>query len=167
MGAGVYRGGAGEKVVPALFAFAWSTAERCGACLALRWEWVNLEAGIATIPASVRKGRRKNAVYHLWPEVVALLREIRLPERELVFPFDHSEGCYFYRYGRILERASLPNDRKSKTHSLRVSHATWCEINGGDASRALMHSSPETTRKSYIDARLLPSIESPLFVPWG
>lgn len=156
-----------RKWWPALFAFAWSTAERRGACLAMRWEHVDLERGVASIPANLRKGKRKPAVYHLWPEVVLLLREIKTPEREIVFAWDKSEGCYFYRYGRILERAQLPNDRKSKTHSLRVSHATWRAIAGGDASKALMHSDPETTRRSYLDARLIPAPNEQLFVPWS
>lgn len=156
-----------RKWWPALFSFAWSTAERRGACLAMEWKHVDLERGVASIPASVRKGKRKPAVYHLWPEVVEMLRAIRAPERERVFPWEFSEGCYFYRFGRILKRAGLPNDRKSKTHCLRVSHATWRAIAGGDASKALMHSDPETTRKSYLDSRLIPTVEERLFTPWG
>ena len=148
-------------------AFVWSTAERRSAALSLRWEHCDLATGIAVIPPEARKGRRKAGVYRLWPEVVALIERMKMPPRELVFPWPVSEGRYFHNYGRILERAGLPNDRKHKTHCLRCSHATWTEVLGGNASRALMHSDPATTARHYIDSRLLPPEPVRLFVPWG
>lgn len=150
----------------AMLGFAWSTAERYGAIMALRWEWVDLQRGVVVIPAASRKGRLKPATYFLWPEVVAALAKIQTPPRELVFPWDRSESCYYKRWDRILRRAGLPKGRRRKTHSLRVSHATWTAVAGGDATRALMHSDPATTKRHYIDCRLLPPDPNRLFVPW-
>jgi integrase len=130
----------------AWLAFIYNTAERYGAASQLKWEWVDLTTRVASIPAKVRKGGRKNAVYHLWPETVALLRKIVDPQRELVFPFDKDQGTYYNRYKRLLADAGLPTGRKYKTHSLRVSHATMRMVLGGDATAALMHSDPATTR---------------------
>lgn len=151
-----------------LLAFLWSTGERRGAALALRREWVDLGAGVVSISASVRKGRRKAACYHLWPSVLKLLDQALAVEstRELVWPWPWHEVTFYNRFGRIAVDAGLPDDRKHKCHLLRVSHATWRTAQGGDASKALMHSDPATTRRHYLDPRLLPPDETRLFAPW-
>jgi len=146
--------------------FVWSTAERRTAALSLRWENVDLSAGVALIPPSARKGGRKAGVYRLWPEVVTLIDRMRMPPRELVFPWPASEGRYFHNFGRILLRAGLPNDRKHKTHCLRCSHATWLAAIGGDATRALGHSSEDTTKRHYLDPRMTDKEQPKLFIPW-
>jgi integrase len=151
----------------AFLAFVFSTSERRSAALATRWEWINIDRKVIHIPPRVRKGAIKAGIYRLWPEVVPLLDRIREPARDLVFPWDASLGAYFYRYGRILERAGLPNDRRHKTHCLRVSHATWLKVMGGDPTRRLGHASAETTAKHYLDESLLPADETVMFVPWG
>lgn len=150
----------------AYLAWLWGTAERFGATMALRWEWVDLDRAVASIPANVRKGRRKPATYALPEFTVAALRLIEEPKRELVFPWSSSEGCYYYRFGRILRRAKLPGGRKRKTHCLRVSHATWTKKLGGDPTAALLHSDAATTRRHYLDNALLPAANVPLFRPW-
>jgi integrase len=151
---------------PAFFGFVFSTSERVGAALALRWEWIDTAKRVIVIPPSVRKGRRKAGVYPLWPELMPLLDRIKEPKRDLVFPWDKSQGCYYGRYGRILRRAELPDDRKHKTHSLRVSHATWLKVMGGDPTRRLGHGESSTTNRHYIDVRHLPPEENRLFIPW-
>jgi integrase len=147
-------------------AFIWNSSERRGAALAVRYEWIDWERGVVQIPANVRKGKRKPAVYMLWPETLQLMQTIRLPERELFWPWDRCPATYFYQFGRLLTMAGIPNDRKHKTHSLRVSHATYRHALGHDASRALMHSDPATTRRHYIDSSTLPQ-PAPLFIPWA
>lgn len=150
----------------AFLAFVWSSAERRSAALSLRFEWVDFERKIITIPAKFRKGSRKTGIYPLWNEVANLIRRIEEPKRELVFPWPESEAAYYYRYGRILRRAGLPDHRKSKTHCLRASHATWLEVFGGDATKSLMHGDRATTVKSYLDPRHLRQQPRTLFVPW-
>lgn len=149
-----------------LFSFLWSTAERRGAALALRWDMIYFDRKLVAIPAKARKGQRKSATYPLWDEVQRFLLRIAEPKRDLVFPWPFSEGKYYHNYGRILERAGLPNDEKHKSHCLRRSHATWLEALGGDATKSLGHSDRATTVKSYIDPRHLPQPERKLFVPW-
>lgn len=150
----------------AFLAFTWCTSERRGATLAMTWKMVNLTAGVATLPPAIRKGRKKAGVYDLWPEVVELLREIRQPPRELVFPFPFDNTTYYNHFSRILRRAGLPVGRAYKTHAIRVSHATWRELLHGDSTDALGHDNPATTRKSYIDPRVLRKNRKPLFIPW-
>jgi len=147
-------------------AFVWSTAERRSAALSLKWEHCDLAAAVAVIPAQHRKGKRKAGVYRLWPEVVTLIERMKMPPREKVFPWSYSEGRYFHNFGRILERAGLPNDRAHKTHCLRCSHATWLAAIGGNPSASLMHSDPATTNRHYIDPRMMTNTQPKLFCPW-
>lgn len=150
----------------AFLGFVWSTAERRTAALSLTWANCDLALSVAVIPAKSRKGGRKPAVYRLWPEVVELIDRMKMPPRELVFPWPYSEGRYYHNFGRIAERANLPDDRRHKTHCLRCSHATWLSALGGNATAALGHSSPETTQRHYIDQSKMPAEKTKLFVPW-
>lgn len=151
--------------------FVWNTAERKTAALAVRPDWLLLDDPLcakASIPPHVRKGRKKWGVYDLWPETVPMLREVIEAGRgsEVVWPFPYSPQSYYTRYNRILKDAGIPVNRKTKTHSLRVSHATWRTVAGGDATRQLMHSDPATTARHYIDRTKLPPDPTRLFIPW-
>lgn len=151
---------------PCLLGWLWCTGERIGATLQMEWEHMDLEAGIARLPAKIRKQGLKNATYHLWPDVVLLLKHIQRPAGR-VFPWERCPGAYFLHFNRLLVIAGLPGGRKRKSHAIRVSHATWTEAAGGNASKRLMHSNPNTTKASYLDARFLPDDSVTLFKPWG
>lgn len=145
--------------------FVWNSGERLTAVLAVRYDWVDLNRNVVLIPPRVRKGGRKWGCYDLWPRTVQLMKTIDEPRREMFFPWPFSEGTYFYRYGRLLRRAGLPDDRKHKTHCLRATHATHRYLAGHDARRALGHESDETTRRHYFD-RSFETPQPPLFDPW-
>lgn len=151
------------------FGFVWMTSERKSAAMAVRPEWLLLgeEHAKVRIPPNVRKGRRKQAVYDLWPEYLPLLRAVLnvARGRELVWPFPYCQNSYYTRYDRILADAGIPVSRKTKTHALRVSHATWRTVFGGDATRQLMHSDPATTLRHYIDQSKMPAdgVKMPVF----
>lgn len=156
----------GDRWWTALLAWLWNTSERIGATLALEWDHLDLAAGVAVIPAEVRKGSRKWASYSLWPETVAQLEAIRLPRRRLVFPWPLSIGSYYNRWNAILRRAGLPTDRNSKSHALRVSHATWVRVLSGQHAQTLGHSSSDTTERHYEDPRIARKEAPRLFIPW-
>lgn len=152
-----------------LHAWLWCTGERIGATFALEPDHLLLDEHVASVPAEIRKGRRKPMVYRLWPDVVLMLREIlppKLPERDRVFPWPMDQVSFYNHYKRLLSRAGLKWERGVGPHRMRVSHATWRHIAGDDATRALGHSSPETTRRSYIDPTLAKQDETKLFRPW-
>lgn len=150
-------------------AFVWSTAERRAAALAVRREWIDFEAGVCHIPAAARKGGKKPATHHLWPEVLGLIRQslAHEPDRELVWPWPWCDETYWNRLAKITVDAGWPNDRRHKTHCLRVSHATWLKVLGGDPTRALLHGDSATTQRHYLDPRLQPPDPQRLFVPWA
>lgn len=135
-----------------LLTWLWGTGARISETLALRWDWVDLDAAVVHVPAEVRKGQAADKVYRLPPWLVIELRKIRGP-RELVFPFPRSKSSMYHRWKKLLEWAKLPPDRR-KNHKMRVSHATWTEALGGDAQRSLGHTSRATTEEHYIDPRI-------------
>lgn len=137
-----------------LLAWLWGTGARIGETLCLRWEWVDLTRGVATIPAEARKGQTADQVYMLPPWLVDELRRIQLPERTLVFPYPRTKSAMYHRWRKLIEWAGLKNERR-KNHKMRVTHATWIEALGGDAQRALGHSSREVTERHYIDPRMI------------
>lgn len=150
------------------FAFIFNTSERKSAAMAVEIPWVNLDSGIVAIPATVRKGGVKNAVYPLWPATVPLIRECieTNPRRVHVWPWDRCPESYYIMYNRILRDASLPVDRRHKTHSLRVSHNTWSRVMTGSHSPLLGHSSSETSERYYEDRRFTVKDAPTLFIPW-
>ncbi len=148
---------------PALFGFIFCTSERKGATLAMKWSHVNLETGSVSIPAGLRKGGVKPGTYKLWDEVRWLLSRIVQPKRELVFAWEKSECSLYKAMGRILIDAQIPNDRKHKLHSLRVTHNTWTKCMTGNHSPLLMHADPGTSARHYEDFRF--TVREPVKLP--
>lgn len=135
---------------PAMLWLAWDTGERIGAILQAKWDHVS--GNILTIPAELRKGKRKDARYVLWPETLVALRDVQsLTTSENLLPWPYSQEMVWYRYGQVVNAAGLPRTRYTMFHCIRRTFATQIHIHGGDATAALMHDSASTTRKSYLD----------------
>ena len=129
----------------------WDTGERIGAILKVCWN--NYEDGWLTVPGEYRKGKKRSMQTRLHTDTTKALAAI--PAREgLIFPWDKSKTYIYYVYKRILKRAGLPTDRRSKFHRMRRSVASHMHAAGGDATEQLGHSSDSITRKSYLDPRI-------------
>lgn len=137
----------------ALHRLAWNTAERISAMLALTWDFLASD-GWLTIPAEVRKCKREDKLFRLGDDTLAALEAIRQPVRKEIFPWPYSRTYLWRSYAKILRRAGLPADARSKFHRLRRSAATYYELAGGSAMDLLGHSHRETT-KLYLDPRIL------------
>ena len=102
------------------------TGQRRSEVANMRWEELDLEKGIWTLPAKRTKARRSHAV-HLTPEMLALL-----PEREDDQPlvFSSPSGKPFQAFGQMKER----HDKASGVsdwviHDLRrTSPAAWLHV---------------------------------------
>lgn len=147
---------------------AWDSGERTSAILAIRSEWIDLEAGTLEIPASVRKGGRKPATYQLKPATVSALRPLVTFGRKLAFEFPGCRATFYHHYTRLLKLAGLPSGRTHKPQKLRRTFASFLELAGGDATDALSHSNRKVTKEHYLDPaivrkpppnRLLPPID--------
>lgn len=147
----------------AFLSVAWFTGERTHAMLALRWDW--LEADVLHVPGEVRKGGRKDATYVLPPECLARLVPLS-GTSPLIFPWHLTECSFYLHFDRLLRLAGLPTGRLNKLQKVRRSHATWLREAGGDPTRSLLHDSPETTIRHYLDPTI--NRQAPqLFDPGG
>jgi integrase len=139
----------------ALHLVAWDTGERIGAIRDLEWVHADLVAGYMLVPAELRKGKRRDRLYRLAGDTIQALRKILLPKREKIFPWPYSRTYLWNRYSRLLRKAGLPHDSKSKFHRMRRSVASHYEAAGGNATELLGHSSRSVTL-AYLDPRIVP-----------
>lgn len=140
----------------------WETGERTGGMLALRWEWLTADG--LDIPAEARKGH-KAAYYRLSAALLDELRLFAVPRRDMIFPWPLSKASFWNHYGRLLIRAKLPATRKDKPQKMRRTHLTWWMVGGGDPTSRAKHASAETTRRHYIDERLVKQIDPSEILP--
>lgn len=136
-----------------LHAVAWDTAERIGALMQVRWEDLS-EGGWLRVPAGMRKGKRADKMFRLSPDTMQMVLLMKHPKREKIFDWDRSWNLIYEHYSRILKRAGLPHDARSKFHRMRRSVASHYKANGGDASDLLGHSDSRVTKR-YLDPRIV------------
>lgn len=140
----------------ALLLVLYDTAERITAIMQIEWSNVDLDGGWLTVPAEHRKGKTRDVVSRLHPDTVQALRELlsygKVTER--VFPRGRGGSHLWYLYSKILAKAGLPNDAKSKFHRIRRTAASYYERAGCDATSLLDHSSRKVTKK-YLDPRIV------------
>lgn len=139
----------------ACFGIQYATAERIGAVLQLRFE--DIFQDVITFRAETRKGGKKPIVKQIPGWVAKDIDRIRNPKRDRIFPIEPTNRTKIHLlYQRLFERAGVPRPKWKSSHLLRSTHATLLELNGGDATKSLGHSSRETTIKSYLDPRHKP-----------
>jgi len=138
------------------------TGERIGAIM--RCERSNLQGHHLLVPAEKRKGKTRDKLFELSNDTTHVLSALTLAHRySLLFPWDKHQTYIYVRYKRILQRAGLPADSKSKFHKLRRSVASAVKSQGGDATAALDHAS-STTTKAYLDPRIVQQAATHSFV---
>jgi len=137
----------------------WDSGERIGAVIGVKWCNLDLHSGYLLVPAELRKGNRKDQIYKLAEDTLLDLRDFKREffkaSQDLIFPWSY---CYTYlwkKYEKILDRAGLPKDRKSKFHRIRKSVASHAEAAGGNATDILGHSERSVTL-AYLDPRIVP-----------
>lgn len=143
----------------------WDTGERAAATLAMRWDWLDLETGTLDVPPEVRKGGTKGMIYTLKPATLAVLRRIKSPARDMVFPWGKCVSQFYLDYNRLLIAAELPADRRCKPQKMRRSFASHVEAAGGNATEALAHSSRKVTTNSYLDPSIVSQSPANLLLP--
>jgi integrase len=139
----------------------YETGCRIGELLGLEWRDVSA-AGIL-FRAENRKGKRRDIFRPISPEVAEALQAIRR-DRDEVFAWDRCYANLWRHLGMICKAAGLPDDRLSKFHRLRKTHASYAAAAGLDAQRLLDHSSPATTR-AYLDPRVVQPPSAPAVLP--
>ena len=132
----------------------WDTGERINAVLQCRWDNLDMRSRYLKIPHSVRKGKRADMLFRLHRDTILILRAIRDPERDLIFPWPLHPTSLHNHYRALLSEGNLPTDRYHKFHCLRRSTASYLEAAGGDATAQLGHEHRSTTKR-YLDPRIV------------
>lgn len=128
------------------------SGERVGAIRKLKRE--HLHGQHILVPAEFRKGRTRDRLYLLLPETMEKIRTVlALSRRELIFPWPYCETYLYGKYTEILKSAGLPHSSKHKFHAIRKLVGSAVQHQGGNATVALDHANPRTT-KAYLDPRI-------------
>jgi integrase len=139
----------------------YETGCRVGELLGLEWRDVS-PAGVL-FRAENRKGKQRDIFRPVSPTVADALESIRR-DRPEVFAWDRCYTNLWRHLGMICKAAGLPDDRLSKFHRLRKTHASYAAAAGLDAQRLLDHASPTTTR-AYLDPRVVRPPSAPDVLP--
>ncbi len=142
----------------ALFLLIWNTGERIGAVMQLTWDRVDLSRGWVRFVAEDRKGATADNALPIAAYTVAALKVIKRRDG-LVFPWPYSSTYIYNRFGKIMQRAGLPNSGLYKFHVLRKSVASHYEAAGGNATELLGHTSRKVTR-AYLDPRIVRKVSA-------
>lgn len=138
------------------------TGERTEAMHLAEWPMLDPASRWLRLPATIRKGRKKPASYLLPEMVVEYVMRLHGRTDRFIFdmPYKRPKGCgipcmFYYLYKRLLARADLPTGRSCKPQKMRRSFASWLEKAGGNATEALGHEARRTTKRSYLDPRIV------------
>jgi integrase len=129
------------------------SGERIGAIRRLTKE--SIQGNSLLVAAKYRKGRTREKLFGLSPETLHLLATLQALHRSnALFPWDRCDTYIYNRFNTILKRAGLPTDRRSKFHRIRRTVASAVKNQGGDATAAMDHANPRTTKR-YLDPRIV------------
>ena len=127
--------------------------ERIGAIRKLKRE--NIHGNCLLVPAGFRKGKTRDKLFQMSPTTLESLKVLLLSHRKNeLFPWDKSETYIYHQYKKILARACLSVDSRSKFHRIRRTVASAVKNQGGDATAAMDHANSKTTKK-YLDPRIV------------
>jgi integrase len=134
----------------ALLAVTFNTGLRRRTLFELRMEWVDWKGRALNIPPKSFKTGHGQMV-HLNPTAMNHLLLIR-GERELVFPWPHSDSLFNCQFHRLQAAAGIPESEFFGLHRLRKTLATclWRQ-NPSAAQLGLGHTTMTTTQNHYVE----------------
>jgi integrase len=146
----------------ALLEFVVLTAARSGEARKMRWDEIDLETAVWTVPASRMKARVVHRV-PLSSRAVEILQSQRetYPEAELVFPAPRGSVLSDMVLTKFLRDHNAPSGEKGRVataHGFRSSFRDWASENGYPrdlAERALAHTISNQAEAAYHRTDLL------------
>lgn len=151
-----------SNVTRALLEFTILTAARSGEARAMKWNEVDLDAKVWTVPAERMKANRLHRV-PLSGRAVEILLEQRgqHPEADLVFPAPRGgilSDMSLTKFLRDRKAHSSDPERTATAHGFRSSFRDWASENSYSrdlAERALAHTIKDATEAAYHRTDLL------------
>jgi len=144
---------------PSLIAATYHTASRIGALLKVSWADLDVTRKIIVLRAENTKTKREQ-IFVLPDYVIAKIKEMRWPKRELIWEWPHSRRYFFRRFRMILRAADLeppPGARFALFHQIRRTAATLATKRQGlQAAQTLLgHTNARITLEHYVDPSLV------------
>jgi integrase len=139
----------------------WESGLRYTALMSVRT--VDLLWGDAGFFSQADVAKDKEAQWFpLQPATLEAIRAIYDPIREHLFPRSHAISTLGKRFRAILDASGIyaPRGAGMRFHRLRRSKASYTELAGGDAQRALGHSARSVTER-YLDPRIVGRTKQP------
>ena len=134
-----------------LLRFLYETACRIGETLALDWRDVDFDNCTVTLRADSRKGKTRDLVRDISPELCELLKKHALP-MGVVWPWDKQQTTLWLRLRQVCRRAGV---KPRGFHAIRKSSASYYAAAGGNASDLLDHSDGgKLFEQHYRDQRI-------------
>lgn len=132
--------------------FLYYTAARPSAARLVRVKDINLDRGIVVLRAEVAKTGHDD-VCRLSEQAIDAIRKIYDPAAEYVFVWPYCREKLWRKFKSISKQAGLPIDRYHSLGCMRRTTASLVAANGSVelAQQLLGHSSPDITRRYYLD----------------
>jgi len=134
----------------AIFLVILDTAERIGAIRQL--EWHHLQGEWLTVPAELRKGKRRDRQYRLSGETVEAIARMK-HDKPKIFHWPLNKYFLWNKWKYIVERAGLTSGRTRMFHCLRRTVASACDSVGVNPQAVLDHKDRSVT-EMYLDPRI-------------
>lgn len=132
--------------------FLYCTAARPSAARLVRVKDIDLTRGIVVLRAEVAKTAHDD-VCRLSEQAIVAIRKIYNPAAEYVFVWPYCREKLWRKFKAISEQAGLPTDRYHSLGCMRRTAASLTAAHGSvEMARQLLgHSSPDITRRYYLD----------------
>ena len=127
---------------------AFETGERLGGLQGLRWRQVDLQGRRILFLADTRKGRSKDIIRSISPQLALEMGEHVGNPDSLVWPWDRHKNSIWASFRILCKRAGVS---PHGFHGFRKSHASYVAAAGGNAQAALDHENARTTQAHYLD----------------
>jgi len=127
----------------ALYQVVYWTGLRKEAALSVLQSDVNLTEGTLFVVAEAQK-QKADQFFRLHEDCVSAIRQIWLPQRRLLFPWEKTEGTFYRHLHGLLAAAGLPHSRRDLLQRVRRTTYTYSKLGGIDAGHQLGHHSDQS-----------------------
>lgn len=131
-----------------------TTGERIGAILQLRWGQVDLDACTLTFLAATRKGRSETLVSPIPPKLAKMMAQQKGAAGELVWPW-MEDRAMLSCYSSLKVLCRTAGVEYKAFHSIRKSTASYLKKAGVSAKTQLGHASEEMAERHYYAADIV------------
>lgn len=132
--------------------YVWNTGARAGETWQVRLDHLDLQRGVVSVPASIRKESRVPMKWWLSRRGLEAVGRVAERSEGVLFtqPWQHVQGCYRL-YRSLLRDAGLPVTRRNGLQRLRRTVSTRIRIRGGEPGIWLGHAPRTVAEEHYTD----------------